>query len=174
MSCLVSCGTRHRPQSQILSHPLRLSFRRSLQRAHDLRNTMNIYPAMFYGRVADQHKSHLSQVMSPNSSRPKRSGLKTSSREQLSLTRILGQIRINYRKDQQEAISKILSPKTWMNLVKLVPMSYIQSQMHSDYDSTESIADSDLEDGELKKCWLHHCVCEVKKTVNHLKCQLHR
>ena len=30
-------------------------------------------------------------------------------------------------------------------------MSYNQSQMHSDYDSAESIADSDLEDGELRK-----------------------
>ena len=30
-------------------------------------------------------------------------------------------------------------------------MSYLQSQMHSDYDSAESIADSDLEDGELRK-----------------------
>ena len=30
-------------------------------------------------------------------------------------------------------------------------MSHIQSQMHSDYDSAESIADSDLEDGELRK-----------------------
>ena len=29
--------------------------------------------------------------------------------------------------------------------------SYLQSQMHSDYDSAESIADSDLEDGELRK-----------------------
>ena len=30
-------------------------------------------------------------------------------------------------------------------------MSHIQSQMHYDYDSAESIADSDLEDGELRK-----------------------
>ena len=30
-------------------------------------------------------------------------------------------------------------------------MSYIQSQMHSDYDSAESIADSGLEEGELRK-----------------------
>ena len=30
-------------------------------------------------------------------------------------------------------------------------MSYLQSQMYSDYDSAESIADSDLEDGELRK-----------------------
>ena len=32
-----------------------------------------------------------------------------------------------------------------------VEMSCIQSQMHSDYDSAESIADSDFEDGELRK-----------------------
>ena len=31
-----------------------------------------------------------------------------------------------------------------------VVMSYIQSQMHSDYDSAESTAVSDLEDGELR------------------------
>ena len=30
-------------------------------------------------------------------------------------------------------------------------MSCLQSQMHSDYDSAESTADSDLEDGELRK-----------------------
>ena len=30
-------------------------------------------------------------------------------------------------------------------------MSYLQSQIHSDYDSAESIADWDLEDGELRK-----------------------
>ena len=30
-------------------------------------------------------------------------------------------------------------------------MSYLRSQMHSEYDSAESIADSDLEDGELGK-----------------------
>ena len=51
------------------------------------------------GRVADQHESHLSQVMSPTSSRPKRSSLKTSSPEELSLTGILGQIRIKCSKD---------------------------------------------------------------------------
>ena len=32
-----------------------------------------------------------------------------------------------------------------------VEMSYVQSQIHSDYDSAESIADSDLEDGDLRK-----------------------
>ena len=29
--------------------------------------------------------------------------------------------------------------------------SFLQSQMHSDHDSAESIADSDLEDGESRK-----------------------
>ena len=32
-----------------------------------------------------------------------------------------------------------------------VGMPYVQSRIHSDYDSAESIADSDLEDGELRK-----------------------
>ena len=30
-------------------------------------------------------------------------------------------------------------------------VSYFQSQMHSEYDSAESIGDSDLEDGKLQK-----------------------
>ena len=112
---------------------------------------MNIYPATFHGRVADQRKSPLSQVMSPTSSRPKQSILKTSSSEELSLPGIFGQIRIKYRKDLSEKITKILSPKMWRDLEKLAEKSYIQSQMHSDYDSAESIAESDLEDGELRK-----------------------
>ena len=32
-----------------------------------------------------------------------------------------------------------------------VEMPYVQSRIHSDYDSAQSIADSDLEDGELRK-----------------------
>ena len=32
-----------------------------------------------------------------------------------------------------------------------VEMFHVQSQVHSDYDSAESIADSDLEDGKLRK-----------------------
>ena len=61
----------------------------------DLSNTHK----KFHGRVADQYKSHLSQAKSPNSSRPKRSSLKTSSREKLSLTGIFGRILIKYGKD---------------------------------------------------------------------------
>ena len=50
----------------------------------------------------------------------------------------------------------------------------IQSQMHSNYDSAESIADLDLEEGELRKIWVLHCICKVEKTVNPLECQLLR
>ena len=53
-------------------------------------------------------------------------------------------------------------------------MSYIQFEMHSDYDSAECSADSDHEDGELRKCWLHHCKCKIERTVNPLECQSYR
>ena len=52
--------------------------------------------------------------------------------------------------------------------------SYLQSQMHSDYDSAESIADSDLEDGELRKMLASPLKRQVEGTVNHLEYQLHR
>ena len=39
-----------------------------------------------------------------------------------------------------------------------VEVPYIQSEMHSDYDSAESIADSHLEDREKRKCWLYCCI----------------
>ena len=64
-----------------------------------------------------------------------------------------------YMKDLEKKITKLLSPKKRRNLEilgrlvpdsKLLETSYIQSQMHFD-DSVESIADSDLEDGELQK-----------------------
>ena len=63
------------------------SFRQSHQHTQVLWRTIHIYPAKIHDRVADQHKSHLSQVMSPKSSSPK-----TLSREELSLTGILGRI----------------------------------------------------------------------------------
>ena len=51
--------------------------------------------------------------------------------------------------------------------------SHLQSQMHSDFDSAESIADSDLEDGELRKMRLHHCICKIEETLNLLERQSH-
>ena len=107
---------------------------------------MNIFPAMVHGRVADQRKTHLSQVMSPNSS-----SLKTSSPEELSLTGILGQIRVKYRKDSWGITTKLIAEDMEGFGKVAFDMSYVQSQMHSDHDSAESIADSDLEDGELQK-----------------------
>ena len=47
-------------------------------------------------------------------------------------------------------------------------MSCIQSLMHPDYDSADSIADSDLEDGELRKMLASHCIYRVEVIVNHL------
>ena len=37
-----------------------------------------------------------------------------------------------------------------------VDMPYVQSRIHSDYDSAEGIADSDLE--ECENCWPHRCM----------------
>ena len=53
-------------------------------------------------------------------------------------------------------------------------MSYIQSQMRSDYDSAESIADSDLEDWRIEKNAGFTTVYEEsERTVNHFEYQLH-
>ena len=88
VSCLVLCRTWHWPQAQVLSHLPHLSFRRSLPHTQVLWRTIHIYPTRIHDRVTDQHKSHLSQVMSPKWSSPE-----TLSVEELSLTGIVGQIR---------------------------------------------------------------------------------
>ena len=88
----------------------------------------------------------------PIQSRPKRSSLKTSSPEEIELDRNLGTdpyqiqgrfMRNNYQNPFTEDMDEFgkVGAQT----------SYIQSQNHSDHDSAESIADSDLEDGELRK-----------------------
>ena len=53
-------------------------------------------------------------------------------------------------------------------------MPNLQSKMDSDYDSAESIADSDLEDGELRKMLASPLYLQIKKTMNPLECQSHR
>ena len=53
-------------------------------------------------------------------------------------------------------------------------MSHIQPQMHSDYESAESIADSDLECGELRKMLASPLFVQSREDCNHLECQLHR
>ena len=57
---------------------------------------------------------------------------------------------IKCRKDfwEKNYPNTITEDVTVPNSTKISKKSFIQSQMHSDYDSAESIADSDLEDGE--------------------------
>ena len=88
----------------------------------------------------------------------------------------------NFRTDPYQ-IQEIFTRNNYPNLITedmdgfgkvSAETSYIQSQMQSDNDAAESIADSDLEDGELRKMLLHHCLCRVEGIVNHLEYQLHR
>ena len=48
------------------------------------------------------------------------------------------------------------------------------SQMHSDYDSAESIADSDRVDGELRKALASPLYMQNREGCDHLEYQLHR
>ena len=108
---------------------------------------------MVHGRVADQHKSHLSQVMGPSrsssrTSTPKRSSLKTSSPKKIELDRNLGTDPYQI----QERFTRNSPTEDVDEFGKVgADTSYLQSQMHTDYDLAESIAYSDLEDGELRK-----------------------
>ena len=148
VSSLIPCRTWHLPQAQVLSHPshlLLLSFRRSHLHTQDLWSSTHIYPAMFHGSVADQHKSHLSQVVSPNRlrskpSRPKRSSLKTSSR------RI--ELGSNLRTDPYQIQERFMTNNYQNPITEDVDEfgKVGESQMHSDCDSAESIADSDHKD----------------------------
>ena len=114
-------------------------------------------PSMFHGRVADQHKSHLSQVMSPSRLRikpwtPKQSSLKTSSTEESSLTGILGQIRIKDRKDLWET----LLLKMWTNLEKLVQRCPISSHRCIPIMTQRSALQTRILKMEnYEKSWLH-------------------
>ena len=175
VSCLIPCRTWHWPPAQVLSHlfhPLILSFRRSHLCKQATRASTHKYPAMFHGRVADQHISHLSQIMSPTrlrpkSSRPKRSSLKTSSPEELSLTEIVGQIQVKYRKDSWET----LFLKIWMNLEKLVRRCPASSHRCIPImTQRRALQTRILKMENYKECWLQHCVCKVEKTVNPLEC----
>ena len=90
--------------------------------------------------------------------------------EELNLTGILGQIRIEYQKEfLGDHYQKPFTEDTDEFGQVGVENSYVQSQIHSDYDSAESTEDSDLEDGELRKMLPHRCICKVEKTVNHLE-----
>ena len=80
------------------------------------------------------------------------SNLTITSFKELNWTEILGQMRIKYHKEFWEMTFKILSQNIRRKLKNCgVDMLHVQSRIHTDYDSAESIADSDLEDGELRE-----------------------
>ena len=170
VSCLVLCRTWHWPQAQVLSHPfhpLLLSFRRSHLCTQALWFSTLVYPAMFHGRVADQHKSHLSQVMSPSRLRikpstPWQSSLKTSSPEELRLTGILGQIRIEHQ--ERFVRNSITEDMDEFGKVGAVPIMTQRRALQTRILKMEN----------YEKCWLHHCICKVEGIVNHLERQSHR
>ena len=70
----------------------------------------------------------------------------------MKLTGILGQICVRRRKDFWEITNKNPITEDTDETGKVgVEMPYVKSRKHSDYDSAESFADSNLEDGELRK-----------------------
>ena len=132
---------------------------------------------MVHGRVADQHKSHLLQVMSPNRFEFKDIETEAIDPEDLEPRRI--ELDRNLGTDPyqiQERFVRNSHTEDMDDFGKVgADTSHLQSQMHSDYDSAESIADSDLEDGELRKMLGFTTVYATsEKTVNPLECQSHR
>ena len=116
---------------------------------------------MFRGRVADQHKSYLTgyepksveikvietEAIEPADLEPRR----------IELDRNLGTEPYQH----QERFMRYFITEDVDESGKVgAETSHLQSQMHSDYDSVESIAD-----------WHHHCICEVERIVNPLECQ---
>ena len=94
-------------------------------------------------------------------------------------SKITLEIRINYmmyRKILEKKITELRSPKKWevfreigtagLSDSRIPETSHFHSQMHFDDDSVESIADSDLEDGELQKMLSSPTVCPGKLRRN--------
>ena len=118
----------------------------------------------------------LPQVMSPKSSRPmsstpKRSILKTSSAEGLSLTEILLQIRIKSTKDLWE----VLLLKIWKNLGKLV-LTWLTSSHRCIPNTTrwKALQTRTLKMENYEECPLPNRICRIEKTMNPFECQSQR
>ena len=114
---------------------------------------MNDQTSTISDRVAVSRRQSLLQVMSPKSWRPmlptqKQSFLKTSCPEELSSTENFG---TDPYQVHERCVRSFLA--IYMEDFRKVgfDVSYFQSPTHSEYDSAENIADSDLEDGELRK-----------------------
>ena len=88
---------------------------------------------------------------------------KTSSPEELSLTGILGQIRIKYRKDLCETTGKILSSTIWMNLEKLVLRCPTSSHRCIPIMARrKALQTRILKMESYEKCRLHHGIYRVE------------
>ena len=92
---------------------------------------------MFHGRVADRHKSHLSQVMSPNRLRPEVIETEAIEPEDLKPRRIeLGRNLGTNPYQIQEGCMRNSIAEDVDEFGKVgADTSYLQSQMHSDHDS---------------------------------------
>ena len=75
---------------------------------------------------------------------------------------ILGRIRNKYWKDQEEAISKILSPRIWMNLEKSVPRCPTSSHRCIPIvTQRRALQTRILKMENYEKCCLHHRFCKL-------------
>ena len=95
-----------------------------------------------HGGVADPRKSHLPQVYEP---------------KRIELDTLLDRNLEVEHQDMDE-----------FGKIGVKSLSYNQSQIHSDYDSEESIVDSDLEDGQLREMLAFTAVytgCEMKTLI---------
>ena len=108
---------------------------------------MYIYPATFHGRLTGYEPKVIetnvieTEAIDPEDLEPRRIeldrnfGTDPNQRQE----RFVRENHQNPIAEDVEGFGKVGAEK-----------SYVQSQMHSDYHSAESIADSDLEDGELR------------------------
>ena len=148
--CPTYCRTCHRTLPHDLSHLPRLSSDHLLPHClvllQLLRDWIKI-PCEIHDGVADTPNLHLPQVM-----RKKLIQSDEYELQGIELDRNIGT-------DPYQIPDRILGD-VYQNLIKEyteetrkcgVDMPYSQSRIHSDYDSAERIADSDLEDGELRK-----------------------
>ena len=114
-----------------------------------------------YERKSVENKAFDTEAIEPTSSSP----------EELSLTGILGHIRVKDKKDLRET----LLLKIWTYLEKFV-QRYPASSHRCIPIMTQrrALQTRILKMENNEKCWLHHCLCTVEKTVNPLECQSHR
>ena len=106
---------------------------------------------MFHGRVADHHVSHPLTGYEPKSveiNAIDTEAIEPHEPKRIGLDRNLGT-------DPYQSQERFMRNSITEDMVEFgkvgAEMSHLQSHMHSDYVSAESIADSDLGDGEPRK-----------------------